>query len=72
MVLGFLFALTFLFTVIVVAVWLLLPVVSQASERARVERETHEASWRIHQRANQAFGEMLDAARRPDDTEGRP
>lgn len=42
---------------------LLEPAASQAVERARLERATAEASWRIHHQATQAFGQMLDAAR---------
>lgn len=70
-VLGFFLALTFLIALVVTAAWFLLPAASQAAERARVEREAQEASWRIHQRASQAFGEMLDAARRTNHGKGR-
>lgn len=41
----------------------LAPAMGQAVERARIEREVAEASWRIHNQATQAFGQMLDAAR---------
>ena len=44
---------------------------TRASERARIEREAAEASWRIHQRATQAFGQMLEAARQQQAAEGR-
>lgn len=39
------------------------PSVSREIERQRVEREAQEASFRIHQQATRAFGQMLDAAR---------
>ena len=48
---------------VVLAVRLLVPAVSEASERIRIQREAKEASWRIHQHAAAAFGQMLDAAR---------
>ena len=39
------------------------PSVSREIERQRVEREAQEASFRIHQQASRAFGQMLEAAR---------
>ena len=45
---------------------LLLPAATQAMERVRLEREAAQASWRIHQQATEAFGQMLDAARQAD------
>lgn len=64
---GLFLAVLFLAVVICVLVLLgvalLLPAVSEAEERARVEREAQEASWRIHQHATQAMGQMLSAAR---------
>lgn len=51
---------------VVGGVCLLLPAATQAIERVRLEREAAEASWRIHQQATEAFGQMLDAARQPD------
>ncbi len=48
-----------------------LPSVSAAHERSRAERESQEASWRIHQQATQAFGQMLESARQ-EDREDRP
>lgn len=64
----FLIGLTVLVTaaVVLAAVWVLLPAVSAASEGVRIQRETQEASWRIHQHAAAAFGQMLDAARQAD------
>ena len=55
--------------VVVSAVMLVLaisfvPSISASVEQARVERESQEASWRIHQQATRAFGQMLDAARK--------
>ncbi len=59
-----------LFIILVVAVvggaYLLMPAVTQAVERVRLEREAAEASWRIHQQGTEAFGQMLDAAREAD------
>lgn len=49
--------------VVLAGVWLLLPLVGEALTRVRIEREAAEASWRIHQQATRAFGEMLEAAR---------
>lgn len=40
------------------------PSVSREIERQRVEREAQEASFRIHQQATRAFGQMLEAARK--------
>lgn len=60
---GFFILLAFLFLVVIVGISVLVPAVGEAMERARVEREAAEASWRIHQQATQAFGQMLDAAR---------
>ena len=59
-------AFTLLVMLTVLAVRLLLPAVSEASERIRIQREAQRASWRIHQHAAVAFGTMLDAARRAD------
>lgn len=39
------------------------PSVSREIERQKVEREAQEASFRIHQQATRAFGQMLEAAR---------
>ena len=47
------------------------PSVSREMERQRVEREAQEASFRIHQQATRAFGQMLDAAREAERQEGR-
>ncbi len=60
-------ALVFLSVLVMAAVALVLPAATKAVERARVEREVTEASWRIHQQATQAFGEMLEAARQAED-----
>lgn len=62
-------ALAAVLVLLVAAVTVLLPVVSEASERMRIQREAQAASWRIHQHAARAFGEMLDAARRADSGE---
>ncbi|HYI61536.1 MAG TPA: hypothetical protein VEW93_06995 [Acidimicrobiales bacterium] len=51
---------------VLLGVRLLLPVVNEANEEARIQRETQAASWRIHQSATQAFGDMLEAARQPE------
>ena len=48
---------------ILVGVALLVPVVDEARQRARIDAETADASWKIHQQATSAFGEMLDTAR---------
>lgn len=56
---------------IFLAAVLALPAISEAVERARVDREAQEASWRIHQQATRAFGRMLDAARDDENREGR-
>lgn len=40
------------------------PSVSREIERQRVDREAQEASFRIHQQATHAFGQMLEAARK--------
>lgn len=48
---------------VLLGVAVLLPVASEAVERARIEREAQEASWKIHQQATQAFGRMLDTTR---------
>ena len=48
---------------VLVGVALLVPVVDEARERARIEAETADASWKIHQQATSAFGQMLDTAR---------
>lgn len=53
-----------LLAVVVLSAVLVLPVVSEVSERIRIQREAQEAAWRIHQHATRAFGEMLAAARR--------
>lgn len=42
---------------------LMLPAVSEAQERVRIEREAQQASWRIHHQATRAFGQMLQATR---------
>lgn len=47
------------------------PSVSREIERQRVEREAQAASFRIHQQATRAFGQMLDAAREAENREGR-
>jgi type II secretory pathway pseudopilin PulG len=52
--------------VVAIAARLMLPAVSEASERVRIQRETQEASWRLHQHAAHAFAEMLAASRRTD------
>lgn len=61
---------------VILLVWLLRPMVDEvlqrAQERARIEREVQRASWRIHQQATQAFGQMLDAARQAQRQEERP
>jgi hypothetical protein len=56
---------------LVAAVTVLLPAASEASERMRIQREAQAASWRIHQHAARAFGEMLDAARQAERGEDR-
>lgn len=56
-------------TLIVLGVAWLLPAASQATEELRIQREAEAASWRIHQRATSAFGEMLKVAR---EAEHRP
>lgn len=48
---------------------LLLPTPKTTQEQVRRERESVEASWRIHQQAIDAFGQLLDAARSTDQTE---
>ena len=48
------------------------PSVSREMERQRVEREAQEASFRIHQQATRAFGQMLEAARKAERQDGRP
>ncbi len=48
---------------VLLGVAVLLPVANEAVERARIEREAQEASWKIHQQATHAFGRMLDATR---------
>lgn len=48
------------------------PSVSREMERRQVEREAQEASFRIHQQATRAFGQMLDAARTTERQEDRP
>lgn len=48
---------------VVAGVAWLLPAASKAAEELRIETEVQDASWRIHQRATNAFGEMLQAAR---------
>ena len=68
----FLICLAVFIGLIVLAVALLMPAVSEAVERVRVEREAAEASWRIHQRATAAFGQMLKAAREAEDPEPKP
>lgn len=64
------FVLIGLMVVVSVGLFLLaiafLPSVSAAHERVRGERESQEASWRIHQQATRAFGQMLESARRDD------
>jgi hypothetical protein len=47
----------------VIGVVLIVPVVDGARERARIEVEAAEASWKIHQQATEAFGQMLDMGR---------
>jgi hypothetical protein len=59
-----------LLAVVLVAVWLLAPVANRLAERTQIEQERQEASWRIHQQATQAFGQMLEAARRGQRKEG--
>lgn len=49
--------------VVLLALVAVLPAVTEAAERARVEREVAEASWRIHQQATNAFAQMLHVAR---------
>jgi hypothetical protein len=56
-------ALTLTVVAMVLVARLLVPAVSEASERIRIQREAQAASWRIHQQAAAAFGQMLDAAR---------
>ena len=51
---------TIIFAVVMSAV---LRALAEGVERVRVEREAAEASWEIYARANQTFGELLDAAR---------
>lgn len=46
------------------AIAAVLPSLTEAMERLRIEREAAEASWDIHARATEAFGQMLDLARR--------
>lgn len=48
---------------ILLGVALMVPVVDEARERARIEAETADASWKIHKQATEAFGQMLDTAR---------
>lgn len=48
---------------------LCLPTPKSTQEQARLERETAEASWQIHQQAIDAFGQMLDVARTADQAE---
>lgn len=55
---------------VLVAIWLLAPVANRLAERTRIEQERQEASWRIHQQATRAFGQMLEAARRGEREEG--
>jgi hypothetical protein len=42
---------------------LFLPTPKCTQEQVRLEREAADASWRIHQQAIDAFGQLLDAAR---------
>ncbi len=42
---------------------LLLPAATEVRERARIDQEAQDASYRIHQQATEAFGRMLEAAR---------
>jgi len=46
------------------------PSVSREMERQRVEREAQEASFRIHQQATRAFGQMLEAGREAERRDG--
>lgn len=46
-----------------VAAMAVVPPTVSAIERHRIRRELLEASWRIHQQATAAFGQMLAAAR---------
>jgi hypothetical protein len=48
---------------ILVGVALMVPVVDEARKLARIEAETADAAWKIHQQATSAFGQMLDTAR---------
>lgn len=63
--------LVFLGVVIVGFAAAFLPSVQREIERQRVEREAQEASFRIHQRATRAFGQMLEAAREAERQDGR-
>jgi type IV secretory pathway TrbL component len=68
----FLLVLAVFVSLIVLAVALLMPAVSEAVERVRIEREAAEASWKIHQGATAAFGQMLKAAREAEAQEPTP
>lgn len=48
---------------VLLGVVLMLPAVSEAQERVRIEPDAQEASWRIHGQATRAFGQMLQASR---------
>lgn len=69
-VIEFLVLVIILVAAVVGGACLLLPAATQAVERVRLEREAAEASWRIHQQATEAFGQMLDAARQAEHEEG--
>lgn len=62
----------FLGVVIVGFAVVFVPSVSREIERQRVEREAQEASFRIHQQATRAFGQMLEAARNAERQDVQP
>lgn len=59
----------FFMGVALLALAAVLPSVTEAVERARIEREVADASWQIHQQATKAFAQMLHVARQADRSE---
>lgn len=66
----FFVAVLILWTFAIAAIALVVPAAGRLAERTRIEKERQDAAWRIHQQATQAFGQMLDAARRGEREEG--
>ena len=61
--LAFIGALVLLGSIALVAAFVFSPDFRADVERARLDQERLDASWRIHQQATAAFGKMLQAAR---------